>query len=79
MRALLSHFKGLSIVAVFWGEYTRREPKKWAQDLADLLRMVKTGALKPLVSQRYPLERVADALNAVSARKAIGKIVLIPA
>ena len=74
----LTLLKGLSIVGVFWGEFAKREPERWAQDLADLLRMVKTGALKPLVSQRYPLERVADALNAVSARKVIGKIVLTP-
>ncbi len=74
----LTLLKGLSIVGVFWGEFAKREPERWAQDLADLLRMVNAGELKPLVSARYPFERVADALNAVSARKVIGKIVLTP-
>jgi NADPH2:quinone reductase len=40
--------------------------------------MVNAGELKPLVSARYPFDKVADALNAVSARKVIGKIVLTP-
>ena len=74
----LTLLKGLSIVGVFWGEFAKREPERWAQDLADLLRMVNAGELKPLVSARYPFEKVADALNAVSARKVIGKIVLTP-
>lgn len=74
----LTLLKGLSIVGVFWGEFTKREPERWAQDLADLLRMVNAGELKPLVSARYPFDKVADALNAVSARKVIGKIVLTP-
>ena len=74
----LTLLKGLCIVGVFWGEFAKREPKAWAEDLAQLLRMVNVGELKPLVSARYPFERVADALNAVSARKVIGKIVLTP-
>lgn len=74
----LTLLKGLSIVGVFWGEFTKREPERWAKDLAELLRMVNTGQLKPLVSARYPFDKVADALNAVSARKVIGKIVLTP-
>ena len=74
----LTLLKGLSIVGVFWGDFIKREPEAWSRDLADLLRMVNAGELKPLVSARYPFEKVADALNAVSARKVIGKIVLTP-
>jgi NADPH2:quinone reductase len=74
----LALLKGLSISGVFWGDHIRREPHRNAADLAELLRLLKAGALKPLISERYPFERVADALNSVMQRKAVGKIVLIP-
>jgi NADPH:quinone reductase len=74
----LALLKGLSISGVFWGDHIKREPQKNAADLAELLRLLKAGALKPLISERYPFERVADALNSVMQRKAVGKIVLIP-
>jgi NADPH2:quinone reductase len=35
------------------------------------------GKIRPLVSQTYPLARAADALNAVLARRATGKLVLV--
>ena len=74
----LALLKGLSINGVFWGEFIKREPAHNAADLAELLRLLKTGSLKPLISERYRFEQVADALNSVIGRKAVGKIVLIP-
>jgi len=74
----LALLKGLSINGVFWGDFVKREPAHNAADLAELLRLLKTGSLKPLISERYRFEQVADALNSVIGRKAVGKIVLIP-
>ena len=74
----LTLLKGCSIVGVFWGDYTRREPKNNARDLMELVTMMQAGTLKPLVSARYPFEKAADALNAVMQRKVTGKIVLVP-
>jgi len=34
--------------------------------------------ISPLVSAQYPLERAADALNAVLLRKVAGKVLLEP-
>ena len=70
--------KGLSIVGAYWGEFSKREPAHAADDLADLLRLVREGQLRPLISAHYPLEKAADALRAVTSRKAVGKIVLEP-
>jgi NADPH:quinone reductase len=74
----LTLLKGLSIVGVFWGDFARREPARAAQDLKEMMTLLDAGKLKPLVSARYPFERVAEALNSVIARKAVGKIVLVP-
>lgn len=74
----LALLKGLSISGVFWGDYVKREPQKNASDLAELLRLLQTGTLKPLISERYRFDQVAAALNSVIQRKAVGKIVLVP-
>jgi NADPH2:quinone reductase len=74
----LTLLKGCSIVGVFWGEFVRREPKANARDLAELVAMMKSGTIKPLISARYALADAAKALNAVMERKVTGKVVLIP-
>ncbi len=68
--------KGSAIVGVFFGSFIQHEPAHSQANTRQLLDWIAAGKLKPLVSQTYPLERVADALNEVLARRAIGKIVL---
>ncbi len=73
----LTLLKGCQIVGVFWGAFTAREPKRNQENLAELMRWVKDGKLKPHVSKTYPLARAADALNDMAARKVKGKVVLV--
>jgi NADPH:quinone reductase len=72
----LTLLKGCSIVGVFWGEFTRREPQRFAESMQQLGRWYADGNLKPHVSQTYPLERAADALTAMANRQVKGKVVL---
>jgi NADPH2:quinone reductase len=72
----LTLLKGLSIVGVFWGDYTRREGKAFAASIAQLGAWFREGRLKPHVSQTFPLVRAVDALNLMAARKVKGKVVL---
>ncbi len=72
----LALLKGCSVVGVFWGAFTGREPAANAENLAELGRMVEQKTIKPYVCKTFPLERVADALNAIERRVALGKIVL---
>jgi NADPH2:quinone reductase len=72
----LTLLKGCSIVGVFWGEFTRREPQRFAESMQQLGRWYGDGKLKPHVSQTYPLERAADALTAMANRQVKGKVVL---
>jgi NADPH2:quinone reductase len=41
-----------------------------------LLQMYKDGVIQPVIDKVYPMEQVADALNRLGDRKAIGKIVV---
>jgi NADPH2:quinone reductase len=74
----LALLKGCSIVGVFWGEFTRREPEMNAANVRDLLDWLHKGHVRPLVSARYPLARAAEALRAVLDRKVTGKVVVVP-
>jgi NADPH:quinone reductase len=73
----LALLKGADLQGVFWGDYTKREPKKFSQDLHDLFALLQQGKLKPLVSRRYPLAQGAQALNEVMQRKVVGKLVIL--
>jgi NADPH2:quinone reductase len=68
--------KGSSIVGVFWGEFTRREPKALAASIAQLGTWFGEGRLKPHVSQTFPLAQAVDALKLMAGRNMKGKVVL---
>ncbi len=74
----LTLLKGCSIVGVFWGSFTARDPKRSQEHLQELLTWFETGKIKPLISATYPLSRAADALNDMMNRKVQGKVVLLP-
>ena len=72
----LTLLKGCSIVGVFWGDFARREPGHFADAMARLCTWHAGGKLKPHLSNTFPLERAADALKLMAARKVMGKVVL---
>ena len=71
--------KGCSIVGVWIGAFARREPARYRANAAEIWKWLAEGRIRPHVSGRYPLERAADALNALAGRKVAGKVVLEPA
>ncbi len=72
----LTLLKGCSIVGIFWGEFTRREPQRFLEAMAKLGRWFGEGKLKPHISATFPLERAADALTLMAERKVKGKVVV---
>ena len=68
--------KGCSLVGVFWGAHTRREPQIHAQNLQDLFTLFEQGKIKPHVTELNGLERFTDALDVLNGRKATGKVVI---
>src|SRR6266850_1516968 len=73
----LALLKGASVVGVFWGDFTRREPREFAASVRQLGAWFREGKLRPHVSQTFPLEKAPEALKLMAARKVKGKVVLI--
>ncbi|WP_343732447.1 NADPH:quinone oxidoreductase family protein [Duganella sp.] len=74
----LALLKGASLVGVFWGEHTKRDPKGNMANMRQLLQWLHEGKIKPRISGRYKLEDAAQALNDMAARKVTGKVVVLP-
>lgn len=68
--------KNYSVVGVHWGLYRLHGPDKIEQAWKALWELYGAGRIKPLVGQRFPMQQVADAMQSLSSRAAIGKIVL---
>lgn len=74
--ANLALLKGSSIVGVFWGAFAAREPQVNLENFQELFAWFSEGKLKPLVSLTYRLDQYEDALEILSSRKAVGKVVV---
>ena len=72
----LTLLKSCQVVGVFWGAFSRREPEANAANIAGLMQLYAEGAIKPVVSERYPLARAGEAIRRLAERKAMGKIVV---
>lgn len=74
--ANLTLLKGCSVVGVFWGSFTQREPENSAKNMMELLQMFAEGKIDPKISQVFEFEDYEKALGALTGRTATGKIVL---
>tara|TARA_R110001592_G_scaffold4275_2_gene23891 strand:- start:4959 stop:5939 length:981 start_codon:yes stop_codon:yes gene_type:complete len=74
--ANLALLKGSSIVGVFWGSFAAREPQTNLENFQQLFAWFSEGKLKPLVSETFRLDQYEDALNILTSRKAVGKVVV---
>jgi NADPH2:quinone reductase len=74
--ANLALLKNCSIVGVFWGAWTEREPAGNRANVAEMFQWVREGKLKPNISHTFKLEQVPDALYALLNREVVGKAVV---
>ena len=72
----LALLKGCSLVGVFWGSHTRREPALHAENLKALFNLFKEGKLKSHVTELQGLERFTEALEVLNERRSTGKVVI---
>ena len=61
--------KALTIQGAYTGNYN---------DMVELIDLAKKGIIKPVISQRYSLDQVNDALENLKQRKIIGRAVINP-
>jgi NADPH:quinone reductase len=64
------------VVGAGWGAYVMSRPELNLEIGAAVNRMVDDGVIRPVVGERFPLERAGEALKAIDERRATGKIVL---
>ncbi len=73
----LTLLKGCSIVGVFWGAFTKKEPERNRENNRQLMNLYAQGRIKPHIHATYPLERATEALNEVLNKRVSGKVVLV--
>ena len=72
----LTLLKSCDVRGVFWGAAVARDPQRNAADLAEMFELYSQGKIRPHVSNAYPLDRGADAIQELMDRKAMGKVVV---
>ena len=74
----LALVKSYSVVGVFWGAFTQKEPLVYAENMKELIGWRLAGKVRPVIEGVYPLKEAGDVLKRVLDRGAAGKIVLKP-
>jgi NADPH2:quinone reductase len=64
------------VVGAGWGAYVMAKPQVNREIGAVVQRLIDEGFVRPIVGERFPLERAADALRCIDERRATGKVVL---
>ncbi len=73
----LALLKGASIVGVFWGDYTQREPQAAAATLLELMTWYGQGKVKPVIDSTLPMSQLKAAFARMASRNVRGKLVLV--
>jgi NADPH2:quinone reductase len=68
--------KNYSILGLHWGLYARRDPASVAECHATLSDLAARGLIKPLVSERLPLVKLADGVQRLADGDTVGRVVL---
>jgi NADPH2:quinone reductase len=72
----LALLKGASLVGVFWGSWSAREPNESQNNFSELIKMVDDKKFIPLVTEIFKLEDHASAFACIEERRAKGKVIL---
>ena len=73
----LALLKGASIVGVFWGDFSRREPKANAAMMAELASWYGQGKIKPVIDRAMPMAELKAAYARMGSRAVMGKLVMV--
>jgi NADPH2:quinone reductase len=73
----LALLKGASIVGVFWGDFSRREPQANAAMMAELAQWYAQGKIKPVIDSTMPMKDLKAAYAHMGSRNVKGKLVMV--
>ena len=74
----LALVKEFSVVGVFWGNWTRREPQAFAKNMRELFAWCADGTVRVAIDEVLQLGQAPAALRKVLGREVRGKLVLEP-
>ena len=74
-RLLLNN---ISVVGVGWGAYWSSKPGYLQQQWRELMALMVSATIEPVLAERFPLDRAAEAVALLENRGALGKILLTP-
>jgi len=70
--------KGCQIVGVFWGAFFKNEPQQNIENFKTIVQWFAEGKLTAKIHGEYPLEKIVEAMKAMTNKEVKGKIVLTP-
>jgi NADPH:quinone reductase len=69
--------KGASVVGVFWGAFSQKEPQANLAMMQELVKWYAQGKIKPHIQTRLPMAQLKDAYALLTGRRVLGKLVLV--
>ena len=68
--------KNIAVVGLHWGAYFLHQPELVRKAHEELLVWYEAGSITPIVTGAYPMSELANALDAIAGREAMGKLVV---
>ena len=69
--------KSCQVVGVFWGAFTQKQPEQNLKQISQLTEWFNSGKLHPHIHTTYPLAETPAALEEITNRSVLGKIVIV--
>ena len=73
----LALVKEFSLVGVFWGTFTRKEPEVFGENMRELFEWYQKGVVSVTVDRTFALAETGDALEYVMGRQVKGKVAIV--
>jgi len=74
--ANIALLKEASIIGVWWGTWLAKTPRGQLQNMRELGELLRSGSLRPRVTESYEFDDFKQAFRALSERRAVGKVIL---
>lgn len=74
----LTLLKGCAVLGVYWGEWVKHDPVNYRASIDQLAHWCAEGRISGHIHAVFPLAETAQALKALSERKAMGKVIVKP-
>jgi NADPH2:quinone reductase len=74
--ANIALLKEASIIGVWWGTWATKNPQLQIRNMLEMAQLIKEGTLTPRVTESYSIDDFREAFQAITERRARGKVIL---